>query len=163
MKLPFILFVLMANSLFAQTTSKAYNTLLKAMYKNSVPTITVAELKTEKNVLLLDTRERPEFEVSHLKNARWVGYDDFALSRVADIDKNTKIVVYCTVGVRSEKIGEKLLAAGFKNVRNLYGSIFEWKNQDNALYDTNQHPTERVHAYSRVWGVWLKKGTKVYE
>jgi len=23
-------------------------------------------------------------------------------------------------------------------------------------------PTERVHAYSRTWGLWLRKGKKVY-
>jgi hypothetical protein len=72
-------------------------------------------------------------------------------------------VVYCTVGVRSEKVGEKLKAAGYQNVRNLYGSIFEWVNQGNPVVDNQGKPTQQVHAYSRVWGVWLNKGEKIYE
>jgi rhodanese-related sulfurtransferase len=144
--------------------SKAYTTLLESMYKHSVQTISCQELKKmQKNVTLLDTRAKREYEVSHLPAARWVGYDEFDLKSIADISKETPIVVYCTVGVRSEKIGEKLLAAGYKNVKNLYGSIFEWVNQGNVIVDNQEKTTNRVHAYSRVWGVWLKKGEKVYE
>ena len=58
---------------------------------------------------------------------------------------------------------EKLKAAGYRNVRNLYGSIFEWVNQDNPVVDNQGKPTQKVHAYSRTWGVWLNKGEKVYE
>ena len=116
-----------------------------------------------KNVILLDTRERSEYDVSHLPNARWVGYKDFDLSRVADIPKDANVVAYCTVGYRSEKVGEKLQKAGFSNVHNLYGSIFEWVNQGNVVYDNAGKTTPKVHAYSKKWGVWLNKGEKIYE
>jgi rhodanese-related sulfurtransferase len=33
------------------------------------------------------------------------------------------------VGYRSEKVTEKLQKAGFTQVSNLYGGIFEWVNQ----------------------------------
>ncbi|MEL6718853.1 MAG: rhodanese-like domain-containing protein, partial [Bacteroidota bacterium] len=68
---------------------------------------------------------------------------------------------YCSVGYRSEKISEQLLEAGFKDVSNLYGGIFEWKNQDHEVVD-EKGATEKVHAYDRVWGFWLKEGKKVY-
>ena len=148
----------------AQTNSRAYKVMLEGMYKHSVPTISCNELKKEqKNVVLLDTRAKREYDVSHLPQARWVGYDEFNLKNVADLPKETPIVVYCTVGVRSEKVGEKLKAAGYQNVRNLYGSIFEWVNQGNPVVDNQGKPTQQVHAYSRVWGVWLNKGEKIYE
>ena len=147
-----------------QTTSKAYKMLLEGMYKKTVPTISCAELKKElNNVILLDTRAKKEYEVSHLPKARWIGYEEFILSSVADLPKTTPIVVYCTVGVRSERIGEKLKTAGYQNVRNLYGSIFEWVNQGNEVVDSQNKPTTKVHAYSRAWGVWLKKGEKIYD
>jgi rhodanese-related sulfurtransferase len=147
----------------AQTNSKSYGLMLKGLYKNTVPTISCSELqKVQKNVVLLDTRPKTEFNVSHLPNARWVGYNDFELGRVSDLPKNSAIVVYCSVGYRSERIGEKLLAAGYINVRNLYGSIFEWVNQGHEVVDSTQQPTKRVHAYSPAWGIWLKKGQKVY-
>ncbi|MER3327952.1 MAG: rhodanese-like domain-containing protein, partial [Candidatus Kapaibacterium sp.] len=88
--------------------------------------------------------------------------DDFELSRVQEISKDSKIVVYCSVGYRSEKIAEKLQGAGYTDVSNLYGGIFEWVNQDRAVVDDQNTPTTKVHAFSRVWGVWLNKGEKVY-
>lgn len=148
----------------AQTNSKAYKVMLEGMYKHTVPTVSCSELKKEQNsVILLDTRAKQEYEVSHLPEARWVGYDEFDLKKVENLPKSTPIVVYCTVGVRSERIGEKLKAAGYRNVRNLYGSIFEWVNQDNPVVDNQGKPTQKVHAYSRTWGVWLNKGEKIYE
>jgi hypothetical protein len=133
------------------------------MIKKTVPIIMVAELKTKKNdVFLLDAREREEYEVSHLKNARFVGFKEFDIESVKDISKNAPIVVYCSIGVRSEKIGEKLLAAGYTNVRNCYGSIFEWVNQGNVVVDMDNKPTQKVHAYNKKWGVWVKKGERVY-
>lgn len=147
----------------AQTTSKAYKALLETMYSKSVPLVSCEELKKVPNAILLDTRERREFEVSHLPNARWVGYNDFDVSRVKDIAKTAYIVTYCSVGYRSEKVGEKLRLAGYRNVHNLYGSIFEWVNQGNPVVDASGKPTSRIHAYSLAWGIWLNKGEKVYE
>ncbi len=162
-----LLFFLIMFSWFkpnAQTNSRAYKVMLEGMYKHSVTTVSCNELKKEQNsVVLLDTRAKKEYDVSHLPQARWVGYEEFDLKRVENLPKSTPIVVYCTVGVRSERIGEKLKAAGFQNVRNLYGSIFEWVNQGNPVVDTQGKPTQKVHAYSRAWGIWLNKGEKVYE
>jgi 3-mercaptopyruvate sulfurtransferase SseA len=70
--------------------------------------------------------------------------------------------VYCSVGYRSEKVSEQLRQAGYQTVYNLYGGIFEWKNQGHPVVNAEGEPTERVHAYNRSWGVWLKKGDKVY-
>lgn len=148
---------------FAQTESRSYGLVLKGLYKGTVPTISCAELKKQSGTVLLDTRARREYEVSHLPGARWVGYDEFSLSRVSDLPKHSPIVVYCSVGYRSERIGEKLLAAGYQNVRNLYGSLFEWVNQGNPVVDETGRQTPKVHAYSRPWGVWLTKGEKVYK
>jgi rhodanese-related sulfurtransferase len=152
-----------SQTLAASAQSKSFDVLLRSMIKKTVPIIMVGELKTKKNdVFLLDAREREEYEVSHLKNARFVGFKEFDLESVKDISKNAPIVVYCSIGVRSEKIGEKLLAAGYTNVRNCYGSIFEWVNQGNVVVDMDNKPTQKVHAYNKKWGVWVKKGERVY-
>lgn len=150
-------------SLAQRTNSKAFGLMVDALISESVPVITCAELKQLPQTIRLDARERKEFDVSHLPNARWIGHDDFDLKRIADLPKTTPIVVYCSVGYRSEKVGEKLMAAGYTNVQNLYGSIFEWVNQGNPVVDSSGKPTERVHAYSRTWGIWLQRGKKIYE
>lgn len=147
----------------AQSTSKSYDVMLDAMYKKTVPLVKVADLKKMPDAILLDTRSKAEFDVSHLPHAQWVGYDDFNLKRVKGVPKNANVVLYCSVGYRSERVGEKLLAAGYQRVHNLYGSLFEWVNQGNSVVDNQGKPTQRVHAYSRLWGVWLKRGEKVYE
>src|SRR5690606_42136192 len=60
---------------------------------------------------------------------------------IYDIPKQSTIVVYCAVGNRAERIGEKLLKAGYKHVYNLYGGIFEWMNQGNPVYTSGQVQT----------------------
>lgn len=157
------LFLTAAPTLAQRTISKPFGVMVDALIKESVPVITCNELKQMPEAVLFDAREKREYAVSHLPNARWVGYDDFKLSRVADVPRAAPIVVYCSVGYRSEKVGEKLKAAGFTNVRNLYGSLFEWVNQGNPVVDSTGKPTRRVHAYSRTWGIWLNRGEKVYE
>ncbi len=156
--------LLMANAgVRAQTISPIYGAMLETMYRKTVPLVSVAALKKMPDVVLLDTRSKAEYAVSHLPNARWVGYDDFGLERVRGIPKQANVVLYCSVGYRSERIGEKLAAAGYQHVHDLYGSLFAWVNAGNPVVDRQGKPTRRVHAYSRLWGVWLNRGEKVYE
>ncbi len=149
--------------LTAQVQSSAYNLTLKALLSHSVPEVSVPQVKEMNDVVLLDAREWNEYTVSHLKNATYVGYDQFEIDALKSLNKKQKIVVYCSVGYRSEKISEKLVHAGFTNVSNLYGGIFEWVNQGNPVVDDKEKVTEKVHAYSKTWGVWLNKGVKVYD
>ncbi len=130
----------------------------------NVPYISVKELQSLNDFILLDTREKEEFAVSRIPGASWVGYTTFSLdSALTHLPrKDIPVVVYCSVGVRSENIGEKLQKAGFTQVKNLYGGIFQWKNEDNTVVDSNGNPTEEVHAYSKHWGKLLTKGHKIY-
>lgn len=150
------------NVVFSQIKTPEFKEMLDDMYDHTVPLMSVDSLKHLKNVYLLDTREKEEFEVSHLKNARNVGYIWFDMRKVYDIPKDATIVVYCSVGYRSEKIGEKLLKNGYHNVYNLYGSIFEWVNEGNPIYKTNGVQTTEIHTYNKNWSKWVLKGTKVY-
>ena len=145
------------------TTNPLYSALLRGLLHQTVPFVSVAQLRRQPGAVLLDTREAPEFAVSHLRGARLVCYDTFALAAVRDIPKDASIVVYCSVGARSEKIGARLRQAGFTNVRNLYGGIFEWVNESQPVYTTDNQTTTRVHAYSPSWGIWLRRGQRVYQ
>ncbi|MGI9548031.1 MAG: rhodanese-like domain-containing protein, partial [Flavobacteriaceae bacterium] len=104
---------------------------LKKYNRGTVQYISVDELAANSQFLILDTREKYEYDVSHLPGAQWVGYKSFSLDRMktALSRMDTSIVVYCSVGVRSENIGEKFLDMGYTEVNNLYGGIFEWKNK----------------------------------
>lgn len=147
----------------AQVQDPAYNLLLKNLLSHTVQEISVNELSAKSTgVIFLDAREKEEYDVSHLKDAIPVGYDHFDIRSVKNIPKDARIVVYCSVGYRSEKVAEKLSNAGYLHVANLYGGIFEWVNEDHPVYDLSGKATENVHPYDVTWGLWLKKGKKVY-
>ncbi len=155
---------MMMISAYAQKPA-GYDEELEGMYKNSVELVSAKDVASDiksKDIYLLDTREKPEFKVSHLKDSRWVGYNTFSIKAVADIPKDAEIVVYCSLGVRSEQIGEKLQNAGYTNVRNLYGGIFEWVFHDQPIVDKKEFTTDKVHTYDKNWSKWLLKGSKVY-
>ena len=142
--------------------SGRFNSLLKMMLSHDVKEITVPEAVNRKNAIFLDSREKEEYNVSHIRNGIYVGYDNFDLSALKNVAKEAEIIVYCSIGKRSEKITQKLNKAGYTNVSNLYGGIFEWVNQGNEVVDVNNKSTNKVHAYGKFWGQWLDKGEKVY-
>ena len=136
------------------------------LYKNTVTLISNTGLdslrSSSTNIVLLDTRTKKEYEVSHIDGSEFYDYSSFETSDLKGIDETDTIVVYCSIGYRSERIGEKLQKAGYKNVYNLYGGIFHWKNEGGVVVNDQNDTTEKVHAYNYVWGKFLKKGEKVY-
>ncbi|MEM6718593.1 MAG: rhodanese-like domain-containing protein [Bacteroidota bacterium] len=161
-----ILYILTFLSVAFANGQTALDSLLQKENQETVPYITVEELAKKKNIVLLDSREKVEYQTSHIENAVCVGYDKFKLKKVKKLlpkDKDAPIVVYCSLGIRSEDVAEKLQKAGYKNVYNLYGGIFEWKNQDQPVVDDKGEATENVHTFNEDWSIWLKKGVKIYE
>lgn len=131
----------------------------------TIPTLSVQELKEQKEeVVLLDARQKKEFEVSHIEGARFIGFHDFEKEKLKGIPKDAKIVLYCSIGYRSEKVGEKLKRLGYTNVFNLYGSIFEWVNVGNEVVDKNGKTVKKIHTYNKDWSQWVdeKKVEKVW-
>jgi len=149
---------------FSQVESTSYGLMLKALINKSIPIVAVADLSPNQisKATFIDSREQNEYEVSHIEGAKWVGYDNFKLSSMKSVKKDAFIIIYCSVGYRSEKIGEKLIEDGYTNVSNLYGGIFEWVNQGKPIVNQKGEPTQKIHGYSKAWGIWLSKGEKVY-
>lgn len=143
-----------------------YARLLRVLYRRTVPTTTPAALaralRRAPAPLLLDVRTPAEFRVSHLRGARLVPYDSLATVRLPGLDRARPVVVYCSVGVRSERMGERLHALGFTTVHNLHGGLFEWVNEGYPVYNA-RGITADVHPYSALWGAWLTRGRKTYE
>jgi rhodanese-related sulfurtransferase len=122
----------------------------------TVPLMSVNELLDNRDkFIIFDAREKAEFDVSHIPDAIYLGYSDFNAGSIKNIPKEKNIVIYCSIGYRSEKIGEKLLRLGYKNVYNLYGSIFEWANEKYPLVGSNGKTTDRVHGYNKSWSKWV--------
>lgn len=162
-----LLFISLFLLAFAARGQASLDQLLSRYNEQSIPYISVEELKMlqqNKDLVLLDAREPEEYQVSHIKGAVFSGFSNFSAEAISESikDKAAPIVVYCSLGIRSEKISEKLKEEGYTNIRNLYGGIFEWKNKGFPVFDTEGMETEKVHAYSKSWSKWLTNGEKIY-
>ncbi len=114
--------------------------------------------------LILDTRSEAEYEVSHFVAAKRLDSPtELAIASVLkDIPKDTLIIVYCSVGYRSARVAQQLMKAGFQNVFNLEGGLFQWANEGytvNKIYSGELihqgQVTELIHPYNAVWGTLL--------
>ena len=139
----------------------AYRQTVREKYP-TVQQISTAELATwlgDANRVpprLLDVREAAEFRVSHLKGAQWVRPDDHARILADGIPAQSPIVVYCSVGLRSSAFALELQRAGYTQVFNLDGALFQWANEGRAVY-AGSKIVAHVHPYNPKWGRFLKK------
>ncbi len=72
--------------------------------------------------IIVDVREKDEYDEDHLDDAINIPYTVITDKIGEYADKDTKILVYCRSGVRSNKAANSLLEAGYKNIYDL-GSI----------------------------------------
>lgn len=90
-------------------------------------------MKDNDDVVVLDTRNKIEYEVGKFKNALTLDIDtfrDFA-AHVNELEKykDKKILAYCTGGIRCEKATAYLLDHGFKDVYQLHGGILNYSQK----------------------------------
>jgi rhodanese-related sulfurtransferase len=107
-------------------------------------------LAEERPVVLLDARRPDEFAVSHLAGAARIDPDAPDLDALSGVDRAATVVVYCSVGWRSASVARVLADAGFGDVYNLEGGLFDWANAGLPFEG------ERVHPYDEVWGRFLR-------
>ena len=112
--------------------------------------------------VLLDVREKKEYEVSHLPGAIQIDPNTKRFKKLADIPKDTPIVAYCSVGYRSSEMARRLQKAGFTNVSNLEGSIFTWANEAHPVFSDSTE-VYGVHPYNGVWGQLLQPKLRKYD
>jgi UPF0176 protein len=89
------------------------------------------KLISDPNVLLIDTRNDYEIEIGTFKNALNPNTDSFRefpqfVTNNLDSNKNKKIAMFCTGGVRCEKSTAYLKEQGFDEVYHLEGGILKY-------------------------------------
>ncbi len=77
---------------------------------------------------LLDVRQPSEYEEGHLPGALLLPVKDLP-ARMAELDPEKPLLVYCRSGVRSKAACQLLLAQGFKDVYNMSGGILAWEGE----------------------------------
>lgn len=128
----------------------------------SVPVVSVARLQrqlsgeTPSVPLLIDARSAEEFAVSHLPGAVHAP-SAAAVKRLLDGQSASRaVVLYCSVGVRSARVAQDLMALGVTRVANFQASIFAWANQGLPLKRGGEFTTQ-VHPFNSKWGVLLNR------
>ena len=85
-----------------------------------------AIIDTEENIVILDVRTKAEFDDGYIPNAILI--PDAKLKEEVEMkipDKDTKILIYCRSGNRSEKSAKILIEMGYNNVFD-FGGIMDW-------------------------------------
>lgn len=138
--------------------------MVRGMLKDKVDTISSEQLRTiekESDLVLLDARSKEEWKVSHLPGAKHIGYEPINKNVVDNISKDTPIVVYCSIGKRSEEVAHEIKEMGYENVQNLFGGIFDWTNRGYKVINPEGQNVRRVHPYNAIWGIWVNNYEKV--
>lgn len=121
--------------------------------------------KSIDHYLVLDTRRKDEYDVSHLPNAQRLHFRSpdseigHFLDNLTQEQQSGQVVCYCSVGWRSSHLARRLQAEikarGLSlRVHNLEGSIFKWANEGRPLVDGEGHQTQSAHPFNTVFG-WL--------
>ncbi len=104
------------------------------IFSYSIPQISVFDLaeriKTKKDLLMLDVRERDELHKARIEDERvfWIPLSELA-SKGADAlpekfkNKHQEIIIFCHHGSRSGQVVGWLKTQGWQNVLNMSGGI----------------------------------------
>jgi UPF0176 protein len=92
------------------------------------------EIAGQPETLVIDMRNHYESEIGRFENAVCPDADTFKdaiqmVIRDYENQKDKKILLYCTGGIRCEKASSFLLHNGFNDVSQLYGGIIEYAQQ----------------------------------
>lgn len=111
------------------------------------------------DVALFDVREIQEYEVSHLPGALQVNPDITAAEfeeRFGDTLKNKTVIFYCSVGVRSSRLAERVAPLVERSTgrapANLIGGAFQWSNEGRPMVTPQGANTNAVHPFDDYWG-----------
>ena len=85
---------------------------------------------------LIDVRTTEEFESGHIENAVHIDfYSDSFQSKILNLKKNSKIILYCRTNNRSTKSADFLLNNDYIDISVIEGGITSWvKNGNDITY-----------------------------
>jgi hydroxyacylglutathione hydrolase len=81
---------------------------------------------TEQGALLLDVRERSEWDAGHAPSAVHIPYEDLR-ARAHELPLDRSVVVYCASGIRSS-LAASMLESNGRGVANVRGGFTAWRN-----------------------------------
>jgi thioredoxin len=86
------------------------------------------------NGIILDVRTPQEYSRGHIDNATLINISDRDFSnKVAMLQKEKPVYIYCLSGSRSRAAADYLIRNGFKQVYNLQSGILDWQRNNLPL------------------------------
>lgn len=175
----FICVLLFTNSAQAQNTAQdaaalsptelpSFEEFKKSPENVKIPVIKVQDLHTalstgKEKFTIIDVRNKEEYDMSRLPNARRIGYNDFSIERMWMVDRKYKIVLYSSTSVkRALVLAQYLTLMGFTDLHVLEGGIIAWKNAGYDTYDANKALSDKIHVGDKENVKLLKVGTPVH-
>ena len=145
---------------------ESFRALVKRQYASveHLPTNKLNDLMRSKaDVILFDVRAPEEYRISRIPGAVQVDpnvWTQAFLQRYAAASAGKTVIFYCSVGVRSsrlaERVGNGLRAAGARAVHNLDGGAFAWHGEDRQLVNESGS-TSFIHPFSDRFSSLLKR------
>lgn len=100
--------------------------------------------------ILIDIRSEGVCRIGHIKGARFIPAD--RIERVLDTlvgKENAEILVYCSFGLRSLPVIERLRAAGFHKAHSLAGGYSAWLRAGGEVVTNSRFTRDQLERYSR--------------
>ena len=101
-------------------------------YENVAPRELKTRLEAGDRPVLLDVRERWEFELARIEGSKLVPMSELE-QRFSELDPAAETVVICHHGLRSAYVTQALNRAGFSKVINLEGGLEAYAGVDGSV------------------------------
>ncbi len=100
--------------------------------------------------ILVDVRERDEFEQGFIPHAEWIPRGFLEL-KIEDLvtDRSQPVILYCAGGVRSVLAARSLKEMGYERVSSMAGGFRAWKNAGHPFERPRVLTPEQLKRYSR--------------
>lgn len=97
----------------------------------SVSVQQLVDLVNRENAVVLDVRDKKEYEAGHIVDAINIPYSALE-SRLSELKayKERRLIIVCKMGQHSGTAGTLLRKNGFEQVSRLTGGVAEWRNQN---------------------------------
>lgn len=120
-----ILFMLLLVACGGGEQDAAANEIDIANLPANVDVETVAAIKDDTNVFVLDVREQYEYDEGHIPGVTLIPMGEIP-NRLSEIPTDQQVIVTCRSGNRSGQVTDFLREQGFTNVHNMEGGIVAW-------------------------------------
>ncbi len=136
-RIPLLLAVALSLAMLAacggnETAAPAVEEIDLTTLPDEVDVETVAAIRQNPGVYLLDVREPDEYAAGHIPGITLIPMGEVA-SRLTELPRDKEIIVTCRTGNRSSQIADLLREQGFTNVHNMTGGIVAWEEAGYAV------------------------------